>query len=190
MIAFRHADPRFPFLREDSSQPAGRWNAPGELTHYFCDTPDGAWAEFLRHEEIDDPEDISPFVGRSGPWTLETRRRFNLICPGRLSPAARRLGQHARMRHDTIARLRTGSPRHRQRYAREVLTAGGWMGGSSPAPTGMAGSSRSSDLARSSLAGLPPRKAARVQNCSRLSSSSDKNANSPFVYREHHYSIL
>lgn len=58
MIGFRHADPRFPFLREDSSQPAGRWNAAGELTHYFCDTPDGAWAEFLRHEEIDDPEDV------------------------------------------------------------------------------------------------------------------------------------
>ena len=41
VIAYRHADPRFPFLREDSSQSAGRWNAPGELTHYFCDTPDG-----------------------------------------------------------------------------------------------------------------------------------------------------
>ena len=53
MIAFRHADPRFPFLREDSSQHVGRWNGTGELTHYFCDTPDGAWAEFLRHEEID-----------------------------------------------------------------------------------------------------------------------------------------
>ena len=55
MIAYRHANPRFPFLREESSQAAGRWNAPGELTHYFCDTPDGAWAEFLRHEEIRDP---------------------------------------------------------------------------------------------------------------------------------------
>ncbi|MDD9981085.1 MAG: hypothetical protein OXU81_06965, partial [Gammaproteobacteria bacterium] len=37
MIAYRHADPRFPFLREDSSQSAGRWSAAGELTHYFCD---------------------------------------------------------------------------------------------------------------------------------------------------------
>jgi len=35
VIAYRHADPRFPFLREDSSQSAGRWNAPGELTHYI-----------------------------------------------------------------------------------------------------------------------------------------------------------
>lgn len=58
MIAFRHTDRRFPFLWEYSSQPAGRWNAAGELTHYLCDTPDGAWAEFLRHEEIDDPQDL------------------------------------------------------------------------------------------------------------------------------------
>ena len=58
MIAFRHTDQRFPFLRESASPQAGRWNSPGELTHYFCDTPDGAWAEFLRHEEITDPEDL------------------------------------------------------------------------------------------------------------------------------------
>ena len=81
-----------------------------------------------------------------------------------------KLGLHARKRHDTVARVRTGSPRRRQRYAREVLTAGGWMGGSGPAPIGMARSSRSSDPARTLLAGLPPRKAAQVQNCSRLCS--------------------
>ena len=69
MIAFRHADPRFPFLREDPSQSAGRWNAAGELTHYFCDTPDSAWAEFLRHEEIDDPQDILTI--RRALWVVE-----------------------------------------------------------------------------------------------------------------------
>ena len=69
MIAFRHADPRFPFLREDSSQPAGRWNAANELTHYFCDTPDGAWAEFLRHEEIRDPQDVLTI--RRALWAVE-----------------------------------------------------------------------------------------------------------------------
>lgn len=58
MIAFRHADRRFPFLLESASPVAGRWNTAGELTHYFCDTPDGAWAEFLRHEEIKDPQDL------------------------------------------------------------------------------------------------------------------------------------
>ena len=69
MIAFRHADPRFPFLREDPSQPAGRWNAANELTHYFCDTPDGAWAEFLRHEEIRDPQDVLTI--RRALWAVE-----------------------------------------------------------------------------------------------------------------------
>lgn len=59
MIGFRHADPRFPFLWENADQPAARWHAVGEgPVHYFCDTPDGAWAEFLRHEEITDPEDL------------------------------------------------------------------------------------------------------------------------------------
>jgi len=69
VIAYRHADPRFPFLWEDSSQSAGRWNAPGELTHYFCDTPDGAWAEFLRHEEIRDPEDLDTV--RRALWAVD-----------------------------------------------------------------------------------------------------------------------
>ncbi len=69
MIAFRHTDPRFPFLYEDSSQPAGRWNAAGELTHYFCDTPDGAWAEFLRHEEITDPQDLLTI--RRALWAVD-----------------------------------------------------------------------------------------------------------------------
>ena len=69
MIAFRHADPRFPFLREDPSQPVGRWNTPGQLTHYFSDTPDGAWAEFLRHEEIFDPEDL--LTVRRALWAVD-----------------------------------------------------------------------------------------------------------------------
>ena len=69
MIAFRHTDPRFPFLREDVPQPAGRWNAPGQLTHYFSDTPDGAWAEFLRHEEIVDPADLSTV--RRALWAVD-----------------------------------------------------------------------------------------------------------------------
>ena len=69
MIAFRHADSRFPFLRETASPAAGRWNRPGELTHCFSDTPDGAWAEFLRHEEITDPEDLSHV--RRAVWAVQ-----------------------------------------------------------------------------------------------------------------------
>lgn len=70
MIAFRHADPRYPFLWEGSGQPAGRWHGEGEgPAHYLADTPDGAWAEFLRHEEITDPSDLEHI--RRTIWAVE-----------------------------------------------------------------------------------------------------------------------
>jgi hypothetical protein len=60
VIIYRHADPRFPFLWESSDQPPARWHAAGEgPVHYFSSTPDAAWAEFLRHEEITDPADLA-----------------------------------------------------------------------------------------------------------------------------------
>ena len=70
MIGFRHADPRYPFLWEGSEQPAARWHAAGDgPAHYFSDTPDGAWAEFLRHEEILDPADL-PTIRRA-VWAVD-----------------------------------------------------------------------------------------------------------------------
>lgn len=70
MIGFRHADPRFPFLWESAEQPAGRWHGDGEgPVHYFADTPDGAWAEFLRHEEIRDPVDL--LTVRRAIWAVD-----------------------------------------------------------------------------------------------------------------------
>ena len=73
MIVFLHADPRFPFLWESANQPAGRWHAVGEgPAHYFSETPDGAWAEFLRHEEITNPDDVET-VTRS-IWAIELPR--------------------------------------------------------------------------------------------------------------------
>lgn len=72
MIAFRHADARYPFLWEDASQPPGRWHGTGDgPVHTLADTPDGAWAEFLRHEEIRDPADL-PTVRRA-LWAVEIR---------------------------------------------------------------------------------------------------------------------
>jgi hypothetical protein len=53
MILYRHTDPRVPFLWETAEQPSARWHESGEgPVQYFADTPDGAWAEFLRHEGI------------------------------------------------------------------------------------------------------------------------------------------
>jgi hypothetical protein len=60
MIWFRHAEPGSPFLWEVSDQPAARWHAEGDgPAHYLADTSDGAWAEFVRHEEIKDPADLA-----------------------------------------------------------------------------------------------------------------------------------
>jgi hypothetical protein len=70
VIAFRHADPRLPFLHEHTSQSPARWHDAGEgPVNYFSDTPDGAWAEFLRHEEIRDPEDLATV--RRALWAVD-----------------------------------------------------------------------------------------------------------------------
>ena len=70
MIVFRHADARYPFLPESRGQPAARWHARGEgPVAYFSETPDGAWAEFLRHEEITDPADLAGVV--RSIWAVE-----------------------------------------------------------------------------------------------------------------------
>ncbi len=55
MIAYRHASPVRPFLWGTASQPGSRWHAQGEgPVQYLSDTPDGAWAEYLRRHEIRD----------------------------------------------------------------------------------------------------------------------------------------
>jgi len=70
MIAFRHVDARYPFVWDDTRQPAGRWHAGGDgPAHYFADTPDGAWAEFLRHEDITDEADLRTV--RRQMWAVE-----------------------------------------------------------------------------------------------------------------------
>ena len=70
MIVYRHCDPRFPFLWESADQPPGRWHGEGEgPVQYFADTPDGAWAEFLRHEEITQPSELVNV--RRALWAVE-----------------------------------------------------------------------------------------------------------------------
>ena len=84
MIAFRQCDARCPFLWEGAAQPEGRWHAAGEgPAHYFADTPDGAWADFLRHEEIRDAADLATIrraiwavdIGDAAPAVRISRRR-------------------------------------------------------------------------------------------------------------------
>ena len=73
MIVFRVCDSRFPFLWSVSSgarQPSARWHGEGEgPVQYFADTPPGAWAELLRHEEITDPADLAGISARL--WVVE-----------------------------------------------------------------------------------------------------------------------
>jgi hypothetical protein len=70
MIVYRHADPRFPFLWESADQPPGRWHARDEgPVQYLADTPDGAWAEFLRHEGITEESELANV--RRALWAVE-----------------------------------------------------------------------------------------------------------------------
>jgi RES domain len=70
MIGFRQCDARCPLLWEGTAQPEGRWHGADEgPAHYFADTPDGAWAEFLRHEEIRDPADLATI--RRAIWVVD-----------------------------------------------------------------------------------------------------------------------
>lgn len=60
MIAYRSVDSRYPFLWEGPGQPPARWHDAGEgPVQYLSDNPDGAWAEFLRHEGIRDPNELA-----------------------------------------------------------------------------------------------------------------------------------
>jgi hypothetical protein len=80
MIVYRHADPRFPFLWENAEQPAARWHCPGEgPVQYFSDTPDGAWAEFLRHEGITDESELVNV--RRALWAVEVPDNLALVSP-------------------------------------------------------------------------------------------------------------
>jgi hypothetical protein len=70
VILYRHAPPGLPFIWETADQPEARWHGPGDgPTHYLADTPDGAWAELLRHEEITAPDEL---VGvQRAIWAIE-----------------------------------------------------------------------------------------------------------------------
>lgn len=70
MIAYRHADRRFPFLWETDAQPPARWHGEGEgPVAYLASSPDAAWAELLRHEEIASVAELEG-IARS-MWAIE-----------------------------------------------------------------------------------------------------------------------
>jgi hypothetical protein len=83
VILFRHVDARFPFLWESAEQPPGRWCGEGEgPVQALADTPDGAWAELIRHEEIREADDLTTVV--RALWAVDVPD------PPRSSPRLRR----------------------------------------------------------------------------------------------------
>jgi hypothetical protein len=85
ITVYRHADPRFPFLWESADQPPARWHGPGEgPVQYFADTPDGAWAEFLRHEGITEESELVNV--RRVLWAIEWPDELPEVKPS-LDPA-------------------------------------------------------------------------------------------------------
>jgi hypothetical protein len=80
VIVYRHCDPRFPFLWESADQPPARWHGAGEgPVNYFADTPDGAWAEFLRHEEITQESELVNM--RRALWAVELQEDLGAETP-------------------------------------------------------------------------------------------------------------
>jgi hypothetical protein len=74
MLAFRHVDRRLSFLWEGAGQPGARWHESGDgPVHYLADTPDGAWAEFLRHEEITSTGDLETIT--RAMWAIDVPDR-------------------------------------------------------------------------------------------------------------------
>jgi len=58
-LGFRVCDRRYPFLWSGPGQRSGRWNEQGnEPVDYLACSPLVAWAEWLRGQEITEPEDL------------------------------------------------------------------------------------------------------------------------------------
>jgi hypothetical protein len=70
LIAYRNTPPGVPFAWESSDQEPARWHDAGEgPVQYLSTTPDAAWAEFLRHAEITDPEEVTTV--KRALWAVE-----------------------------------------------------------------------------------------------------------------------
>ncbi len=156
MILYRHADPRFPFLWESTDQPAGRWHAAGEgPVHYFADTPDGAWAEFLRHEGITEEAELDNV--RRALWAVDVPEPIPAAAPDLPRQVLTGgLGTYPRCRAEARRLRATGATALRSvlRHSCPAVRADGrWPADCSPVPNAMEASSCSSALARISWVG-------------------------------------
>jgi hypothetical protein len=141
MLGFRHGDPRYPFLWEDARQPPARWHGTGEgPVQYLADTPDAAWAEFLRHEDIDDEADL-PGISRL-VWVVEVPDAIvDQAAEPALDPATLTGGDSSypacqdearRLRAGGATALRAPSAALLSGGARGQISAGGTLGDAAP----------------------------------------------------------
>jgi hypothetical protein len=133
VIWFRHADRRYPFLWDTSDQPAARWHDEGEgPAQYLASTSDGAWAEFIRREEISDPADLAGI--ERALWAVAVDEDREAVGQPRLStavlsggldsyPACRR--EARRLRDAGATALRAPSAALHRGGARGQRVAGG-----------------------------------------------------------------
>jgi hypothetical protein len=107
---------------------------------YLADTPDGAWAEFLRHEDIDDEADL-PGISRL-LWVVQVPDEIvGLAAEPALDPAILTGGNSSypacqdearRMRADGATALRAPSAALLAGGARGQLSAGGTLADADP----------------------------------------------------------
>jgi RES domain len=123
-IWFRNADARYPCFQHDPGQAPGRWHTQGSgPAQYLADTPDGAWAEFLRHEEIVDAADLAG-VARD-LWAIEFAAAAETVAqPTELEDAT------VRGDESTYEACQAEAARHRALGATALVapTAGLWDG--------------------------------------------------------------
>ena len=125
-IWFRSADRRYPFFWDSDGQPAARWHARGDgPTQYLSSTPDGAWAEFLCHEEITDPAELDGI--RRTVWAVELDLGSETLAAPALPPA-------------TLAGARSSHPRCQREATR--LRASGATGLIAPSAALLPGGAR------------------------------------------------
>jgi hypothetical protein len=130
-FGFRHADSRFAFFWEGTDQPAARWHSEGAgPAQYLADTSDGAWAEFLRHEEITEGQDLAG-IARSLwvvqlPDDIDSAERVDIpAATGGRDSYVDCQQYAARRRAAGVTKLRAPSAALRSGSARGQLTDGG-----------------------------------------------------------------
>jgi hypothetical protein len=136
-LGFRHCDHRTPFLWQSDRQPGARWHGDGEgPANYFADTPLGAWAEFVRHEEITDAADLAGV--RRSLWVVELPDDGYAApqLPGRVMTGG--LGSYPACQNEA-RRLRRGGAQRLEAPAAALKpgAARGWIANpeATPAPT-------------------------------------------------------